>query len=89
MCEQERERERVKWGSREREGEESDVYELREREREFEDCRKEGNGLRGRGFVWEFLTKKTGGFGDGKGGFWSKDEHIWYQKREDLGSEMQ
>ena len=49
----------------------------------------EGNGSRGRGFVREFLTKKMGGFGDGKGGFGNKDERIWYQKRVDLGGEMQ
>ena len=49
----------------------------------------EGNGSRGRGFVREFLTKKMGGFGDGKGGFGNKDELIWDGKRADLGSEMQ
>ena len=31
---------------------------MAEREREVEDWRKEGNGLRGRGFVREYLTKK-------------------------------
>ena len=60
-----------------------------ERERLVKDWRKEGNGSRGRGFVREFLTKKTGGFGYGKGGFGNKDERIWYQKRADLGGEMQ
>ena len=55
---------------------------LRERERDVEDLKKEGNGLRGRGFVREFLTKKMGGFG-------KKDELIWDGKRADLGSEMQ
>ena len=62
---------------------------LREREREVEDLKTEGNGSRGRGFVREFLTKKMGGFGDGKGGFGNKDELIWDRKRADLGSEMQ
>ena len=51
--------------------------------------KKEGNGSRGRGFVREFLTKKTEGFADGKGVFWGKEERIWYQKREYLGGEMQ
>ena len=42
-------REREKWGSR-------------EIEREVKDWRKEGNGLRGRGFVREFVTKKLEDF---------------------------
>ena len=54
-----------------------------------EDLKKEGNGSRGRGFVSEFLTKETEGFEDGKGGFWGKEECIWYQKGEYLGGEMQ
>ena len=57
--------------------------------RVVEDLQKERNGLRGRGFVREFLTKKTKGFEDGKGGFWGKEEHMWYQKMEYLGGEMQ
>ena len=40
---------------------------MAEREREVKDWKKEGNGSRGRGFVREYLTKKTGGFYDGKG----------------------
>ena len=97
MCEWGRE----KWGSREieGEGEERDVYELRERElwilwerereRAVKDVRKEEKGLRGSSLVWVFLTKKMGGFNDVKGWFGNKDELIWDEKRADLGGEMQ
>ena len=86
MCEWGRE----KWGSREieGEGEERDVYELRERElwilreRAVKDVRKEEKGLRGSSLVWVFLTKEMGWFGN-------KDELIWDEKRADLGGEMQ
>ena len=69
------------------EGEERDVYELREREREVKNCRKEGNGSRGRGFVREFFPKKSV-FWDGKGGLQREDENIrgcqsgkiWFRK---------
>ena len=43
------------------------------RERVVKDLKKEGNGLRGRGFVRKFLTKKAEGFEDGKGEFLVKE----------------
>ena len=45
-----------------------------EREREVKDWRKEGNGLRGRGFVREYLTKKQEDFMMGRADLVPKKE---------------